>query len=150
LHISKALTSKRFRKIFFYIKICYVIFLIGYFLYLHFKCYPLSQFPPGNPYPILPPPASMRMFPYPYTHSCLPTLTFPYTGASSIHRTKGLSSYWWLIRPLSATYAAGAMGSLHVYSLLLCRLQREKCQNSLIQPWSLWLKIMTYWVWHAC
>jgi hypothetical protein len=44
------------------------------------------------------------------THSCLPTLAFPYTGASSLHRTKGLSSQWWPKRPSSATYAAGAMG----------------------------------------
>jgi hypothetical protein len=44
-------------------------FLIGYFLYLHFKCYPLSQFPslPETPYPILPTPASMRVFLHPPT-----------------------------------------------------------------------------------
>jgi hypothetical protein len=36
-------------------------------------------------------------------------LAFSYTGASSLHRTKGLSSHWWLTRPSSATYAAGAM-----------------------------------------
>jgi len=27
-------------------------FFIGYFIYLHFKCYPLSQFPSTTPYPI--------------------------------------------------------------------------------------------------
>jgi hypothetical protein len=57
---------------------------IGYFLYLHFKCYPLSQFAHlETPYPILHPPASMRVFPHPPTYSCLPTLEFSYTGASS-------------------------------------------------------------------
>jgi hypothetical protein len=30
--------------------------IITYFLYLHFKCYPLSWFPCGNPYPFLLPP----------------------------------------------------------------------------------------------
>jgi hypothetical protein len=51
------------------------IFLIGYFIYLHFKC-PLSRFPPKSPYPIPPLPASMRVCP-----SHLTALTFPYTGA---------------------------------------------------------------------
>ena len=30
----------------------YFSFFLGYFLYLHFKCYPLSWFSPENPYPI--------------------------------------------------------------------------------------------------
>jgi hypothetical protein len=38
-------------------------------------------------------PASMRVFPNPPTHSCLPALASPYTGISSIHRTKGLFSH---------------------------------------------------------
>ena len=42
--------------------------------------------PPKTPYLILPPPA------HPPTHSCFPVLAFPYTGAQSLHRTKGLSS----------------------------------------------------------
>jgi hypothetical protein len=70
---------------------CFV--LIEYFLYLHFKCCPLSQSPPGNPYPIPPPPASMRVFPYPPTHPLLPALALPYTGASSLYKTKDLSSH---------------------------------------------------------
>jgi hypothetical protein len=35
-------------------------------------------------------------------------LPFPYTGASSLHRTKGLSSHWCQIRPSSAAYVAVA------------------------------------------
>jgi hypothetical protein len=52
----------------------YFLFLITYFLYLHFKCYPLSQYPLllETPYPILPSPASMRVFLHPPTHSHLP------------------------------------------------------------------------------
>ena len=47
----------------------------------------------GSPLPYSPPPASMRVFPHPPTHSHLPTLASPYIGASSLHRTKGLSSH---------------------------------------------------------
>ena len=56
----------------------------------------LSLFPissPETPYPITPPPASMGVLPNPPNHYCLPTMAFLYTGASSLHRTKGLSSH---------------------------------------------------------
>jgi hypothetical protein len=74
--------------------------------------------PPETLYPIPPYPAPMRVFPCPPTYSCLPTFTFPYTGASSLHKTKGLSSNWCLTSPSSATYPVGTIGSLHVYSLV--------------------------------
>ena len=45
----------------------------------------------GTPYPIVPPPASMRVLTYSPTRSCLPALAFPNTGAWSLPRTKGLS-----------------------------------------------------------
>jgi hypothetical protein len=82
-------------------------FFLGYFIYLHFKCYPFSGFPSGNPYPIPLPPASIRV---PPIHSHLPVLAFPYTGASSLHRNKGLPSHWCLTRPSFATYASEAIG----------------------------------------
>ena len=53
--------------------------------------------------------ASMSMFHHPLTHSHLPSLAFSYTGASSLHRTKSLSSHSCPTRPSSATYVAGAM-----------------------------------------
>ena len=41
-------------------------------------------------YPILPYPASMRVLPHPLpTHSRITALAFLYTGASSLHKTKG-------------------------------------------------------------
>jgi hypothetical protein len=49
---------------------------------------------------------------HPPTQSHLTALTFPYTGALSLHRVKGFSSYWCHIRSSSATYAAGAMFTL--------------------------------------
>jgi hypothetical protein len=61
--------------------------------------------------------------PPPTYHSCLPALTFPYTGASSFHKTKVLSFHWCPTRPSSATYGAGAMSPststlwLVIYSL---------------------------------
>jgi hypothetical protein len=58
------------------------IFFIGYFLYLHFQCYPLFQFPPLETPSIIP--LLLLLWDssptYPPTHSCLPTLEFPYTG----------------------------------------------------------------------
>ena len=47
----------------------------------------------GATYLILPPPVSISMLSYPSTHSCLPVFLFPYTGTSSLHRTKGFSSH---------------------------------------------------------
>jgi hypothetical protein len=66
--------------------------------------------PPQTPYSVPHPPASMRVLPHPTTHSCFLDMAFLYTGASSLPRTKGLSSHWCMTRPSSATYAAGAMG----------------------------------------
>jgi hypothetical protein len=53
--------------------------------------------PPKNSYTLSPPLA------YQPTHFHLPILEFPYIGALSPLRTKGFSSYLWLIRSSSAT-----------------------------------------------
>jgi hypothetical protein len=63
------------------------IIIIIYFLYLHFKCYPLSWFPLQKP----PIPSLLLLFTNPPTP--FPVLAFPYTGASSILRTKSLFSH---------------------------------------------------------
>ena len=44
-------------------------------------------------YQILLTPTSLRVLPYPPIHSRLPAQTFPYTGASSLHRIKVISSH---------------------------------------------------------
>ena len=44
-------------------------------------------------YPMSPYPVSMRVLPHLPTHSHLTTLAFLYTGASSLHQTKGLTSH---------------------------------------------------------
>ena len=58
---------------------------------------PFQVSPLEPSYPIPPSPASMRVFTHSPTHSltpsCLPTLAFPYTGASNTLRSKGLSSH---------------------------------------------------------
>ena len=57
-------------------------------MFFHFRS-PLWK----SPYSILHPPAFMRVFPNSPTHSHLPALAFHYTGASSLHGTKGLFSH---------------------------------------------------------
>ena len=63
------------------------MFFTGYFIYLHFKCYPLS--PLGTPIPFL---LSLLLWGCSLTqtptNSCLPTLASTYTGTSSLPRTK--------------------------------------------------------------
>ena len=54
---------------------------------------PFPVSPLQIPYPIPPYPASMRVLLHLPTHSCLTTLAFLYTGASSLHSTKGLPSH---------------------------------------------------------
>jgi hypothetical protein len=44
--------------------------------------FPFPGFPVESPLSPPPPPASMRVLPHRTTHSCLPALEFPYTGAS--------------------------------------------------------------------
>jgi hypothetical protein len=92
---------------------------IRYFLYLHFKCYPLSWFPLWK-FPI-PFPLPLLLWGWSLhqsTQSRFPILAFPYTGASSLHKTKSLSSHWCPTRPSSTTYSDGDMGSSLVGGLV--------------------------------
>jgi len=87
----------------------FFLFLIGYFVCLHFK-YCLHSWSPLHKCPI---PSSLlfaskRVLLQSPNHSCLTVLASSYGGASSLHRTKGLPSHWCQIRPSSAIYAAGA------------------------------------------
>jgi hypothetical protein len=80
------------------------LLLIFYWLFYLFTLWMLSPFSvssPQVPYPLLPSPASMRVLPHLPTHSWLSNLVFPYPGSSSLHRTKGLPSQWFQIRPSS-------------------------------------------------
>jgi hypothetical protein len=61
------------------------LFFISNFLHLHFKCYPLFLVSPSEtPLPHTTLPSAHQP-----TYSCFPVLAFPYSGASSLHRTKG-------------------------------------------------------------
>jgi hypothetical protein len=63
-------------------------FLFNIFTLFTFQM--LSPFlvtPQKTPYPLFPSPAHQP------THSCFLALEFPYTGASSLYRTKGFSSH---------------------------------------------------------
>jgi len=46
-----------------------------------------------TPSPPPPPHVSMRMLPFPLTHSNLNALALPYIGEMSFHRTKGFTSH---------------------------------------------------------
>jgi hypothetical protein len=66
------------------------LFFTGYFLYLHFKCYLLSQIPTQKP-PISTPLTLLlcECAPtHPPTHPCFPALAFPYIGALILYWTK--------------------------------------------------------------
>jgi hypothetical protein len=82
---------------------CFLNWIFSLFTFQMLSPFLVSpQNPPSHP----PSPCLYEGVPSP-THSHLPALAFPYT--SSLHRTKGLSSYWCPTRTFSATYAAGAM-----------------------------------------
>lgn len=64
-----------------------IIIIIGYLIYLHFKCYPPSHLPLYQP----PIPSSLLTLSlcryeclYPFTHSHLTPPASPYAGASSL------------------------------------------------------------------
>ena len=106
----------------------------GFCIHLHFNCYPFPSLPSPNP---LSHPSSPCFYEgtSPHTHapkhSHLTVLAFPYTGASSLHRTKGIPSHWCQIRTSFATYAAGAMGPLwKSVWWFLRKLVRGSCNTS--------------------
>jgi hypothetical protein len=81
-------------------------------------------------FPIPSYPSTTSSFPSPLwrcssTHSCLTSLTSPYAGAQSLHRTKGLPSHWCQIRPSSAPCESGAMDP-SMYTLWLTLLVSTK------------------------
>ena len=61
--------------VFCFLSFHFFFFLIEYFLYLHFKCYPLSLVPfPGNPLSHPTSPASMRVYLHPPTPTSPPSV----------------------------------------------------------------------------
>ena len=89
----------------------YIKFIfIRYFLYLHFKCIPFPGFLPGIPLCHSSSPCFYESVPYRTDPLLPPCPSIPLQwGILSLHRIKGLSSYWCPTRPPSAAYAAGTM-----------------------------------------
>jgi hypothetical protein len=65
-------------------------FIFSFIFYIFFisisNVFPFPGLPLGSPLPYPLSPASMRVLPYPPTHSCLPALAFSYSGASNTLR----------------------------------------------------------------
>jgi len=102
LHSLRIFTGKTELLISHYLRVEYknkenpfISFLFYYWIfYLHFKCYLLSQFPNHKPPILFPTPSSMRVFPYPTTHSLPPPRPdILLHWGSSLGRTKGFSSH---------------------------------------------------------
>jgi hypothetical protein len=95
-----------------------------------------SQFPLHKPHiPSSFSPASMRVLSHLPTHSCLRSLVFPYTGSSSLHRTKRIPSQGCQIRQSSATYPSEDMGTACVLF------------GWWFSPWELWGYLVG---WYCC
>ena len=63
----------------------FLFVLLGVFFIYISNVIPFTSFPSENPLSLLPSSAHQP------THSCFLALAFPYTGALSLHGTKGLS-----------------------------------------------------------
>jgi len=94
----------------------------------------LSPFPVSPPQPPHPFPLPCFYEDAPLSiHSHLPALTFPYTGASSLHRTKGLPSHLMPDKAILCYICGWSHGKLHVCSLggvflsVSLRLPTDRC-----------------------
>jgi hypothetical protein len=87
---------------------------IQYFIYLHFKYYPLSQFPLRKPPIPPPPPASMRVFAHIPTHSNIPDLAFPYIKPSQY---QGPNFTLMFDKAILCYICCWSLGLFHGYSL---------------------------------
>jgi hypothetical protein len=99
-----------------------------YWIFYVFTFQILSPFLASLPEPPSPIPSalnSLTVLPLQPTHSHLTSLAFPYNRKSSLHRTKGFSSYSYQTMRSSATYAPGAMGP-------------SMCALWWFSPWELW------------
>jgi hypothetical protein len=96
-----------------------VSFCFGYFIYLHFKCNSLSQFPSEISYAIPPLPASIRVYPHLPTHPVPPPCTH-----IPLHWGLGPSKDQEPLLPLMLDKAihcyicSWSQGSLHMYFLV--------------------------------
>jgi hypothetical protein len=100
---------------------CFVfmsIFLIRYFLYIHFICYPKSSLYPSS-----------SLLPYPPTPASWPWHS-PVLGHTKFARPRGLSSQWWPIRPSSATCAARDTSSEGTWRDLVIAVSHEAMPGS--------------------
>ena len=74
------------------------LFFIEYFLYLHFKCYPLSQFSPPNSLFPTSTPASLRVFRQPLTPASLPWHSLTLGHYTTLYYTYNKCCKLWYIQ----------------------------------------------------
>jgi hypothetical protein len=89
------------------------------FIYLHFKCCPPSWYPIHESLTLSSLSfTSKRVLSYLVTHLHLIPLSSHFSGASSLHRTKGIPSHWDQTIQAFATYLAGTTDQSYVYLLV--------------------------------
>jgi hypothetical protein len=93
-------------------------FLIGYFIYLHFKCYPLPSFPSGTPLSHPPSPCFYEDASLP-THPFLPLYPgIPLYEGIQLLQNQGLLLLLMPDKAILCYICGWSHGSLHVYSLV--------------------------------
>jgi hypothetical protein len=97
-----------------------IFFIIGYFIYLHFKCYPLSWFPLCKPPISSPlPPVSMRVLLHPPIHPLLPHCSgLPLHWGIEPSQDQGPPLPLILDKAILCYMCSWSHGSLHVYSFV--------------------------------
>jgi len=106
---------KLFRNIFSFLKFFFNFIFLGYFMYLHSKCYPL---PPPSPVPLPPSPCfyeNVSTTTHPLQSQC-PGITLHWGNEPS--QDQGLFLQWMLDNAILCYICDWSHGSLHVYSLV--------------------------------
>ena len=100
-------------------RVIHAVFLIGYFIYLHFKCYPPLQFSLHKPPTLLPSPASMKSAP-PIAHPLLPQRpSVPLSWVIKSPLDQGAHLSVMPDKVILCYISTWSHGSLHVYPMVV-------------------------------
>ena len=90
----------------------------GYFIYFHFICYPSSQFPLHKTPIFFPSPCLYEGALLPPSPFSLSSLSFPYPGSWSLHRTKGAPLLLMPDKDILFCISSWSHKSCHMHSLV--------------------------------